>query len=259
MAFKKGVAAAKESAERNRFTGGTFHYFKWEPGESKVVRFLTDGCDDGCGNENLLTNLHEYVTCFDGSKRSFVCRREVGEECELCSTPDVRRREIMYAVAVWREESKKDGKIFYRTKTETIEVDEDGKKVTKVVPWVGIIQQAPRNFWGWFYEAFEKRGTLTDRDYSITRRGKAMETDYQPYPEDAQELDLSKFDEFKPDLEAMLTRQASKEYYDRFLHGITGDKEEVAQASSQLTEDDLSKLAEANEALASSAASGEYD
>ena len=259
MAFKKGVAAAKESAERNRFTGGTNRYFKWDPGESKTLRFLTDGCDDGCGNENLLTNLHEFVTCFDGSKRSFVCRREIDGECELCGKPDVRRREIMYAVAIWREEVKKDGKSTFRTKTETIEVEEDGKKVTKVVPWVGIVQQAPRNFWGWFYEAFEKRGTLLDRDYSVTRRGKAMETDYQPYPEDPQELDLAKFQEFKPDLEAMLTRQASKEYYDRFLHGITEDKEDAEQGESQLTEEELAALAEGNATLAATASSGEYD
>lgn len=251
MPFRHGIQEVQKSAERNRFTGGTTRYFKWEAGESKTLRFLTEG------DEIVLTNLHEFVTCFDGSKRSFVCRREVDEPCELCSTPDVRRREVAYAAAVWRED-KGSGK--FGTKTETIEVDENGSKVTKTVPWVGILQQAPRNFWGWFYEAYEKRGTLLDRDYSVTRRGKGMETDYQPYPEDATELDIAKFAEFKPDLEAMLSRQASKEYYDRFLHGIAEEnKEESAPSTNQLTDDEKAALVSANAEIAATAASGEFD
>lgn len=250
MPFRKGIDEVQKSAERNRFSGGRTNYFKWEPGESKTLRFLTEG------NEIVLTNLHEFVTCFDGSKRSFVCRREVDEVCELCSTPDVRRREVAYAAAIWREQ--KEDKSF-GTKTETIEVEDNGKKVTKNVPWVGVLQQAPRNFWGWFYEAFEKRGTLLDRDYSVTRRGKGMETDYQPYPEDSQEMDLSKFDEFKPDLEAMLSRQASKEYYDRFLHGITTDEEKETTSTSQLTEAETADLEKLNAELATTASAGEFD
>ena len=251
MGFRKGIDKVNEAAQRSNFTGGGKRFFSWDPGETKTIRFLTEG------DQIVLTSLHEFITCHDGKKRSFVCRRELDAECELCADPDTsKKREIALAIAIWREESKKDGKTVYTTKTETVEVEEDGKTVSRVEPWVGIVRQAPKNFWGWFYEAFDKSGTLLDRDFSITRRGKKMETTYQPYPEDKQELDLSKFEPYMPDLEEFLTWQSSKEYYDRYLHGIEANKDEE---SSELTSEDLETLKQANEEVAASASSGEFD
>lgn len=257
MGFQKGIEKVNESAQRSGFTGGERRFFNWESGETKVIRFLTEG------DEIVLTKLHEYIPCEDGKKRSFVCRREVDEVCELCSNPDTAKtRELAFAAAVWRVEKKKeDGTTTFATKTQTVEREEDGKIVSKVEPWVGIMRQAPKNFWGWFYEAYDKSGTLLDRDFSITRRGKDKQTTYQPYPEDKQELDLSKFDAFKPDLEEFLTWQASKEYYDKFLHGVEkskGDESSNSNGVSQLTADDIAEIEAANEEVAA-AASGDFD
>lgn len=253
--FRKGIEKVQASAERSgSFVAGGRRYFKWDPDETKVIRFLTEG--DGI----VLTNVHEFVVCDDNKKRSFVCRKELGEECELCGRSDVKRREVAYAVALWREEYKKDGKTLYRTKTEKVEVEENGKTVTKTVPWVGILQQAPRNFWSWFWSAYDKSGTLQDRDYSVTRRGKEKETTYQPYPEDKQELDLSKFEEYKPDIEEMLTFLGSKEYYDSKLHGIEPTKAEATpKDDSDLTDDDLAAIRAANEKVTADVGGGEFD
>ena len=148
------------------------------------------------------------------------------------------------------------------TKVEEAEVEEDGKTVTKVVPVVGILHQAPRNFWAGagIYDAFEKRGTLLDRDYTITRRGAKLDTTYTAYAEDVSEMDLSKFDEFKPDLEELLTRQASKQYYDKFLYGIEETKDgDKPSSDSELTQEDLETIKAANVEVAATASSGDWD
>ena len=253
MPFRRGIDKVQESAERGSAFGGGRRYFKWDPGETKIIRFLLEG------DEIVLTALHEFVQCVDNTKRSFVCRREIGEECELCTNPDVKRREVAYSIAVWREAVKTEGKTVFRTKTEEIEVDENGKKVKKVVPWVGILQQAPRNFWSWFWSAYDREGTLLNRDYSITRNGQGMETTYAPYNENEQEFDVAKVAEYKPDLEEMLTYLASREYYDAKLYGKVVEKDGET-SSGTITDEDLEKLKKANEEITASAViSGDFD
>lgn len=246
MPFRKGIDKVNEVAQRSGFTGGKNRFINWGPDETKAIRFLTEG------DEIVLTSLHEFITTHDGGKNSFVCRREIDQDCELCASVG-KPRELAMAVAIWREKSK-DGA--FKTKTEVVEVEEDGKTVTKVVPYVGIMRQAPKNFWGWFYEAYDRSGTLLDRDYSITRRGKKMETTYSAFAEDKLEMDLSKFEEYKPDLEEFLTWQASQEYYDRYLRGEQPKKD---SSDSDLTEEDLETLQQANEAMAATATSGDFD
>ena len=253
MAFRKGLDKVNEVAQRSTFTGGKNRFFNWESGETKTIRFLTEG------DQIVLTSLHEFVTTHDGGKNSFVCRREVNAECELCET-EGKPRELALAAAIWRIEQKEGGKSVFKTKTEEIEVEEDGKTITKVVPWVGIMRQAPRNFWGWVYEAYDKHGTLLDRDYSITRRGKKVETTYNFFQEDKQEMDLSKFEAYLPDLEEHLSWQASKEYYDKYLRGINTKKDEDESSNdSELTPEDLEALKAANVEVDASASSGEFD
>ena len=73
MAFQKGLDKVQASAERSNsnYSGGSSRYIGWKAGQVKTIRFLTDG------DEVVLTNLHEFVTCHDGTKRSFVCRAEI--------------------------------------------------------------------------------------------------------------------------------------------------------------------------------------
>lgn len=248
MTFRKGLDHVQASIERgNARKGGTGRrYFKWEAGEEKTLRFLTEGSDI------VLASVHEFVTCLDGTKRSFVCRAEIREECELCSDPDIRKREVGFAVAVWREPVKQDGKVVFVDKTEQIEVEENGQKVTKTVPWVGVIQQAPRNFWSFFWAAYDKYGTLRDRDYSVTRRGSGMETSYTAFQEDPVEIAHieDRYANYTPDLEEMLSRLSSMEYYDKFLRGIEAESN---------ADKDLNSLKKANENLRNTAATGVYE
>lgn len=252
MAVRKGLDAVKESAESKSFTGGNRRYFKWTAGERKCVRFLTDGDDI------VLTTLHEYVTCHNGSKRSFVCRGEFGAACELCADPDVRKRDIAYGVALWREPKTKNNETVIGTRVEEVKVNKDGKEVTEIQPWVGIVQQAPRNFWNWFWSVHQTKGTIVDRDFWIERTGADKNTDYSAFPEDKSELDLSKFAEFVPDLEEMVTYLGSQEYYDKWLHNIAPTKADaVAEAAEDAipNEEDLAILRQANAEAAADATS----
>lgn len=256
--FRKGMESLQESADRSLLIGSR-RFFRWAPGEEKTIRFLTDGEDI------ILARVHEYVTCFDGSKRSFVCRRQLDEECELCKSDDEKAskwRELGYGVAVWREPRRKDGRIVFGTKLEEVEVEKDGAIVREMQPWVGIIAKAPRNFWSWFNGAYQTKGTLLDRDYTIKRVGSGMDTVYQAFPEDPQPLDLEKFAPFVPNLEEMLLGMGSKEYYDRWLHGDPDDgssTKSVGKSEVSFDDDDLELIKKANLEIAKEAISGTLD
>src|SRR4051812_10804457 len=252
---RKGLDKVNEVAQRQTFSGQKNTFINWGADETKTIRFLTEG------DEIALTSLHEFVLTHDGKRNSFVCRREIEgvTECELCDSLG-KPRELALAAAVVRVAAKEDGKTVFKTLTEEVEIEEDGKTITKVVPVVGIMRQAPRNFWGWVYKAYDKHGTLLDREYTVTRRGKQKETTYNFFPEDKQDLDLSKFEAYLPDLEEFLTWQSSDEYYDRYLRGVTVSKDDKASdEASDLTAEDLAALEEANKEVAASAASGDFD
>lgn len=253
MKTRKGLDKVNEVAQRQSFSGQKTNFVNWKEDETKTIRFLTEG------DEIALTSMHEWITTHDGKKSSFVCRKEIEgvTECELCDN-EGKPRELALAIVVEREETRVDGKVVYKTKVQEAEVEEKGKTVTKLVPVVGIMRQAPRNFWGWVYEAYDRNGTLQDRDYTATRRGKNKDTTYNFFQGDEQKMDLSKFDPYLPDIEEHLTWLSSKEYYDRYLRGIVVTKENE-QVDEKLTADDLKALEEANEEVAASASTGEFD
>lgn len=251
--MKKGLAAVQEAAERSTSSGGSSRYIGWKAGEVKTIRFLLDGDDV------VLTNLHEFVACADETRRSFVCRTEVGAACPLCEN-GTKKREVGFGIALVREE--KPDRSGFVTKVEEVDVEENGKTVRKVVPVVGILHQAPRNFWSGagINDAFEKRGTLLDRDYTITRRGAKLDTTYTAYPEDAVALDLEKFAEFQPNLEELLKSQCQKEYYDKFLFGIdTQSGSPSTSASADLSQEEIAALKAANAEVVTTASSGDWN
>ena len=254
--FRKGLDKVQEAANRSGSgSGGKTRFIQWKPEETHHIRFLTDQDDI------VMTFMHEWVLVGppeNQKRQSFVCRREVKEECELCGVEGVKRREMAFGIAVERSKQS-DGS--FKTMTEEVEVEEDGKTVTRVVPVVGVVRQAPKNFWGWFFDAYEQFGTLTDRDYSVTRHGKNKDTTYQNFYSDKSELDASKFADYLPDLEEFLTRLASKEFYDWNIRGISSNDKDEKPASddTDLTTEDLEALKAANEEVKSSASSGDWD
>lgn len=219
MALRKGAAELEKSVERSKSRGSgdsnraPLNFFKWEDKETKFIRFLTDSEDI------FLLWTHEYVACHDNRHRTFICRKEEDASCELCDN-DVKRRELGYGVAVLREPVQEDGKVVgYQDYIEEYE-DEDGD--AGVRPYVGIVRQAPGNFWTYITGIHERKGSLRDYDIEITRKGAQMDTIYMAFPCDPVEIEEmdERYAKFTPDLESILEAQVSADYYARHLHGV---------------------------------------
>lgn len=234
MAFKKGVDAIRESIQRSQTKSNPRNYdkanwFYWTPGESKAIRFLTDV------SGIFVVAVHDQVPTVDGGKKTFVCRTEFGEDCELCArekgTPGAYRRDVGFGIAVLREEvyEEVDGQrklVGYRDVTSTYEETVDGKTITKKKPYVGIVKGGMRNFWGQLSVISEKYGNLRDREIEIMRQGKGTDTTYMAFALDKKIIENidERYSKFIPELEVFLNRIGSKEYYDAQLHGIVKEK-----------------------------------
>lgn len=271
MALRQGMDQVDAAIERAK-SGGTrtpLNFFKWDDKETKVIRFLTEGTDV------YLLNVHEWVPCQDGKHRSFICRKEVGEECELCENPSEqfnKKRELGFALAVLREPVYDDvddrkRQVSYQDYTEEYE-DEEGN--TKIRPWVGIVRQAPSNFWTYISAIYEKKGSLRAQDLEILRKGADKNTSYVVFPGDPA-VEIPNIDEryakFTPDLGAMLEGMGSKDYYNQHLHGISKDKgsngngdstPSSTAATAELDEETEFERLKAAQAAAASAAGDSY-
>lgn len=243
MSFKRGMgvvndALSRLSAQNRDFSKGlTTKFLTWGDNESKVIRFLTPGDDI------LFVDMHEFVPSADGKKRSYVCREVFGSECELCNrpfgskqTPETMRREVGYGVVVLREpkfskdpETGRNIRVMGGTsenpypehRDAVVEYESEGKMLK--APHVAIVNQGVR-FWGQIAvhsTRLENQGlNLTDRDFEVIRMGKGTQTTYSIIPAYGITIDdLSKYNPYLPDIEGLLKRMGSQEYYDRYLHG----------------------------------------
>lgn len=265
MSFRKGTDYLKASASRTAGEKFSNTFLSWKDGETKTVRFLTDG------DAIITVAVHEQVDCFDGKKRSFVCRKEIdGKDaaCELCEISTAtqnqraRKRELGYGIAVVREEHRNEkGQVdSYVDATEVV----DGR----TVPIVGIVRQGPKNFWAQALAAHDKYGTLLDRDYDIGRRGSTTDTTYTMFPNAPVALPdgvqswkdhlEKRYSEFAPDLEALLTRMGSQEYYDRFLRGEEGASAPAPQGAPLADETEFDRIKREREATLA-APTGTYE
>lgn len=224
MALRKGMDQVEAAIERAKSGGDRTptNFFKWSDKETKAVRFLTDGDDI------FVLQIHDWTLCKDGKHRSFVCRKEVGEHCELCDNK-VASRELGWGVAVLREPvyEEADGRrrqTGYKDYTEEYETEQGEKKIR---PYVGVIRQAPGNFWTYVQAVYEKKGSLRTQDLEIMRKGDDKNTSYIVFPGDPV-VEIENIDEryakYVPDLAAMLEGMASDEYYKAHLHGIRKER-----------------------------------
>ena len=249
MSLKRGMsvvndAMAKLNNQNKDYSKGlTTKFLSWGDNESKVVRFLTSADDI------IFVDIHEFVQSFDGKKRSYVCRENFGDECELCARPfgskqppETMRREVGYGVVVLREpkftkdpETGRNVRVFGGStenpyaehRDAVVEYEEDGKPAK--APYVAIINQGIR-FWGQIAvhsSRMDNQGiSLPDRDFEIIRMGKGTQTTYSVIPAYGTAInDLGKYNPFLPDIEGLLRRMGSQEYYDRYLHGIEANKD----------------------------------
>lgn len=244
MSFKKGMgvvndAMAKLNNQNKDFSKGlTTKFLSWGDNESKVVRFLTSA------NDIIFVDMHEFVQSHDGKKRSYVCKENFGIECELCArpfgskqAPGTMRREVGYGIVVLREpkfskdtETGRNIRVFAGSaenqypdhRDAIVEYELDGKMAK--APYVAIINQGIR-FWGQIAvhaNRLEDQGlSLTDRDFEIIRMGKGTQTSYSVIPAYGTPInDIEKYNPYLPDIESLLKRMGSPEYYDRYLRGV---------------------------------------
>jgi hypothetical protein len=244
MSLKRGMgvvndAMAKLNNQNRDYSKGlTTKFLSWGDIEAKVVRFLTPADDI------IFVDIHEFVQSHDGKKRSYVCRENFGQECELCArpfgskqTPETMRREVGYGVVVLREPkftkdeetgrnvrvmAGSDENRYPEHRDAIVEYELDGKDAK--APYVAIINQGIR-FWGQIAthsSRMDDQGlSLPDRDFEIIRMGKGTQTTYSVIPAYGKAIDdLGKYNQYLPDIEGLLRRMGSQEYYDRYLHGI---------------------------------------
>lgn len=214
MALRQGIAEIQKSIERSAASssnsGGTSRWISWKDKDRKIIRFLLDA------KEMYTVWVHEYVETPNG-RRNFVCRSEFQAECPLCAM-DVYKRELGYSLAVVREEviEEIDGQkqiTGFKDKSEEV----DGK----TIPMVGIVSQAPGNFWSYVSAIYQKFGSLLEYDVEITRKGAGTDTLYMMFPEpkvEIQDID-KKYEEYKIDLGSYLENIGSQEYYTKALGG----------------------------------------
>lgn len=178
----------KQAAQQGNNSSGKINYFKWDNGDKKIIRFLTD--------DIITARFYEYVVDGRGKFQNFIYAPDVfGEGTEDFvkkyggksyengnSGPMVEPKliERTAAIAVLRKEiPKADGK-----GTEIVDYVEDitiGDQVYKA-RWYGIVRQAYRNFWHMLSDLGMRYGTLCDRDYEIKRTGERLDTKYSIIP-----------------------------------------------------------------------------
>lgn len=244
--FNRGGDAASKAASKASFK--RTNYFRLEDGESEVIRMIDD-YDDW-----ISIGMHVYVPTKgapadvkDEAKEKWpktwfaVCRAaknndgelvfpEYNGECFICD--DMRDekgrrypvKERVFARAVRREKvvGLRTG---YRDSMITVQ-EADGTETRQRD--VLVLQF----YWGYIFSplrtAYENVGSLLDRDYKITRRGKGTDTDYDIWPLDpVQREDGSPFTLQDPstrkkytdllDLGQVIAGLASDEHYARFF------------------------------------------
>ena len=257
--MKTGFGAVQEAIERSaeRGNGGNFlRTIVWkddrnDKGElfQRTVRFLTD--------EVVPCKIYEFIPCKDGKMRDFIVPSSVGID-----GPDIikeagvkvpqygnknnlvepRAKDVTLGIVVVREEISEmvDGRrvLSYQDKMETVEYEKDGEKVSETRPTFGLVKQSNKNFWGVVAGYFSHYGTITDRDYKITRNRNDKDTSYAVIPCDPIEglrtpEELAKTYNPPTTLENVVKDLASP---DRARKLIYGEGDEAESTSSSNTE-----------------------
>lgn len=227
MPLRQGLDEIQKSIDRAKSSSSqqNSRWVSWKDGDKKTIRFLLDA------NEMFTVWVHEYIETPQG-KRNFICRSEFGAECPLCASKDPKmsyKREMGYSLAVVREPVLEEGRVAgFRDVQEEIE----GKKV----PLVGIVCQAPGNFWSYVSAIHQKYGSLLGYDIEIQRKGGGTDTTYPMFPEPPVDIKDIK-DRYKDqmiDLQAYLENIGSVEYYTKTLGTGPSVQEETRSSSTPL-------------------------
>ena len=231
----------KAGAKRLKLADGESAYLRFI---TPVERMITMRCHDGVPTKPAPAGLQSDKW---PAQMSSVCRYDKAfgghyPDCVICDQKPtnkwgdvIKARPKTFAIACLR--TPYNGRMIDAPREFTVKGDGDGApdKTVKERALV-VVEQAGSNFWDNLRPYAMKYGTLSDRDYQITRQGKDKDTKYIPFVEDKDEILYPGSqawqvyeDEMQRqglDLDAFILNLASDEYYARFFdRRFTVDKE----------------------------------
>lgn len=203
--FRKGVEAIKQAQEN---TGGGFAPWapsiRWsEDKEEKYVLFLTPIEDVP------LVDYYQFIPLgkadkADGSgtyeKYGFYISpkdQAIGEDFDPLEELGFKSAQRNIAVAVELEpkmvkKGNRQRPEGFTVKTTTFErKGDDDQKEEVTAPVIGLVIQAPSNFFGYLGSHEESEGAVTETAFKVKRRGTDKNTEYDFTPYFDQEVDLS--------------------------------------------------------------------
>ena len=172
------------------FPGAGLGYYNWKPGDKKVLRFLAD--------DVITEEMYDFIVDKTGSTKHFLVDPSDPGRLDRYRAPSPgigwrnlprsskfeppKARMIGAAVAVLRQEVPgPDGRMV----VEDVIFDKEVNEQNLQARHFGIVTQGMPNFWRQLIKGYFKRyGTLTDRDYEITREGASLDTTYNIVPLD---------------------------------------------------------------------------
>lgn len=183
---QKRQEAAKAAAEG---AGNKIKYISWKPGDTKIVRFLTD--------ELVTEKFAEFIMDSTGSTKNFMIPPNDPGILDRYRSPypgigwkqdyktkklvEPRLREVGCGIAVLREQklNPETGKL----DVEDYLYEQEIEGVNYLTRHFGIIQQSIPNFWlTLIMSCMKLYGTICDRDYMVTRTGESIDTKYSIIP-----------------------------------------------------------------------------
>jgi len=172
-------------------SGKSPQYFNWKPGDKKILRFLAD--------DAVTAEFYDFIVDKTGATKNFMVDPADPDRLKrfMSASPGLgwrrnpktgvleepKARKMSVAMAVLRTEVPRDGKLVLEDYLYDKELA-DNK--TAPARFFGIVQQSISNFWHTLaVSCFARYGTITDRDYEITREGEGFDTKYSiiPLPE----------------------------------------------------------------------------
>ncbi len=199
MAYRRGYAAVEESIEAANaagdFTPFTLTHpiqalwnMTWKDGETKVVRFLTDGV--------ITIGFHNFIQTRDGKRAEFVDTSQLQGELQrpdwiAAHIKDEKGKPLRptnQTIGIVVERKLNPDTREWEDVTAEFEVpsnpdDANSEKVTVEWPRFWVIKQGIR-FWSQVDAYWSDLGTTTDRNFKIKRTGSsAQNTNYTVMPD----------------------------------------------------------------------------
>lgn len=189
-AMERRIDSAKQRSSGGQQAGAGLSYFSWKPGDKKVLRFLAD--------DVITEEMYDFIVDRTGSTKNFLIDPSDPGRLDRFRSPSPgigwrnlpksskfeppKAKVIGAAVAVLREEVPgPEGRMV----VQDVILDKLVNEQNLQARHFGVVTQGIPNFWRQLIKGYFKRyGTLTDRDYEITREGASLDTTYNIVPLD---------------------------------------------------------------------------